>query len=83
MFRLFLKQNSSRSFISLNLNPSIKKTSGAISGIKRAIMFFLASGLHRSGCFVWRAISGIPFSLSVKPHSYGFDSFVESEFFMP
>lgn len=46
-------------------------------------MLFLASGLYRSGCFVWRAISGIPFSLSVKPYSYGFDSFVESEFFMP
>ena len=31
---------------------------------------------------LWRW-DGIPFSLSVKPHCYGFDSFVESEFFMP
>lgn len=46
-------------------------------------MLFLASGLHRSGGFVWRAISEIPVSLSLKPHSNGFDSFVESEFFMP
>ena len=28
-------------------------------------------------------ISGILFSLFVKPHNYGFDSFVKFKFFMP